>query len=275
MSSVAASASVGMRIPATDIGFGGQRTLATDDGRSISAQELISRATRFNESTHFSDTMRTAAEEARTLNERSGQSEGKDYLSGISSDFSQAQVKADSSNASLSKERTYRETANYVESNGVSIAQDLNQVYADILHKKHGVDEARRIMADPMRNGQHLSDFVDGHRDQILEKLQQDAPKMTMPQAINKDYVQNKSTTERSGNVGADFSGKSEIVQKKAQTENLSEDLQPGLGERIDNNINNARARISQDKSKLMDNRSAEFSQHKKDENDVTGKIFD
>lgn len=148
LSSVSVSASVGVKIPATDTGFGGQTSISTEQGRNLNVQDLMTKAKKFDESTHFSETMRAATEEAKMLNERTGQSEGKDYLSGMSADFSNAQAKSDSSSASLSKEKAYREMANYVESQGVSVAQDLNQMYANTLVEKHGVDGARRIMAD-------------------------------------------------------------------------------------------------------------------------------
>lgn len=275
LSSVAVSSSVGMKIPGTDIGFSGQTSLKTDDGRSINVQEIMNKAVRFNESTHFSETMRAATEEAKMLNERTGQSEGKDYLSGMSADFSNAQAKSDSSNASLSKEKAYRETANYVESQGVSVAQDLNQVYANTLFDKYGVDGARRIMADPLQNSQHLSEFVDSHRDQLLAKYQQDASPIATEQAIEKNYEQNKAAIEASADVDAEFVNKSKSVQEKAESAGLNEILQPNLQGKVDKNIQNANSKISKDKAKLIDKKSQAFTKQVQEQNEITKKILD
>ena len=235
----------------------------------------MNKAVRFNESTHFSETMRAATEEAKMLNERTGQSEGKDYLSGMSADFSNAQAKSDSSNASLSKEKAYRETANYVESQGVSVTQDLNQVYATTLVEKHGVDGARRIMADHAQNSRHLSEFVDSHRDQLLAKYQQDASPIATKQAIEKNYEQNKAAIEASADVDAEFVNKSKSVQKKAESAGLNEILQPNLQGKVDKNIQNAKPKISKDKAKLIDKKSQAFTKQVQEQNEITRKILD
>ncbi len=270
LSTVAVSASVGAKIPLTDIGFSGQTTLKTEDGRNINMQEIMNKATRFNESTHFSETARAAAEEAKMLNERVGKSEGKDYLSGISADFGNVQAKSDSANASLSQEKAYKEAANYVESEGISITQDLNQAYANALVERHGVHAARDIMANPFENSQHLSAFVDNHREQLLDKFQRAALPIATKKTINEDYADNKSIIESSADIQTAFDDQLGLVQDKAKVAGLNETLQPVLQEQIDNNLQSTKSKIDQDKVQLMNRKSEAFTKLIQEQNEIT-----
>ncbi len=275
LSSVAVSASFGVKIPATDIGFGGQTSISTEQGRSLNVQDLMTEAKKFDESTHFSETVRTALEEAKMLNERASESEGKDYLSGISADFGSVQAKSDSVNASLSKEKAFRETANYVESEGISIAQDLNQVYANALVEKYGVHSARDIMANPFENSQHLSAFVDNHREQLLDKFQREAAPIATQKMVDEHYADHKSVIESSSDIETAFDNQSELVQDKAGAFGLDRKLESHLQVEVDKKLQNTRSKITEEKMKLIDSRTQEFSKNSKDGDLISKGVLD
>lgn len=79
---------------------------------------------------------------------------------------------------------------------------------------------------------------------------------------IEQDCEQNRFVTEASVDVDAEFISKTEFVREKAESAGLNEVLQPNLQGKVDKNIQNTKSRISEDKAKLMDKKSQEFSKN-------------
>lgn len=161
--------------------------LSADSSRTVTAGELMEKATQFSDQNGFSNSLDHTIQHYAGKAYKTSNDQRDETSDGINANFSEALSRQESAQAHLSKEQAYRKMASLSESETANLTHNLNQEFVDDLYAKgETTDSVDEILRNSDLKNEKANAFLDSRKDLMMQKYHAETP--TSEQAVKLDH---------------------------------------------------------------------------------------
>jgi len=236
---------IGGKIPGTVIS-GGLKI-----GNSYVDANTVRDATSFHEKNSMAEVLRKSVSEMKEGRLNLSDSEGKNHAGAITAHLNEALNQMESAQANFSEADSYQQQAAYIQQNGLSIDQDLSKPYWDSLVTKVGLEQAKEIVSDPVKNYAHLKQFSNDKRDELRRQFEKQSP--VNASTLEQKYQVASDNIKQQHNVHDYAALNKQVVDKTADSAGLNTPVGSDLQLKVENSLNVAGEELNAAKQELLE----------------------
>jgi hypothetical protein len=208
-------------------------------------------AVSFYEKNNMAEVLRKSVSEMKEGRLNLSDSEGKNHAEAITAHLNEAHSQMESAQTHFSESNSYQKQAAYIQQNGLSIDQDLSKPYWDSLVTNVGIEQAKEIVSDPVKNYAHLKQFSNDKRDELRRQFEKQSP--VNASMLEQKYQGAADNIKQQHNVHDYAALNKQVVNLTADNEGLSTPVKSDLKLTVENSLNAAGKELEIRKQELLE----------------------